>query len=637
MTAQVPGSARPMSRTWAFDVDGTLVGSIRSDVLRPGTAGLLSRLADRGIGVVAWSAGGAEYARRLLAEHGVADSFVAFYDKGQRDIDGHYSIDHLDPVHRPSVFVDDSPVDLDPAALVVGVAQFMGNNPSDTALIQLTADIDRIDVMTRLRALFTVWGSEQAVQHEDGWLAWESIGRLARELEMLIGDATSVHLVMRQRPEILAVELGLLSRGCSVTLVSPLQSDADLVRDLGGELDGVAPAVVVAHIDDIGRPGVLETLHAIDATLVSVDRDGRLELLHRGATRPSGATVVPVAVTVQTSGTTGPAKRLSVPWSTFLELGDGLDGGRPAVSGRGAVILSLPLITLGGLLSVARLVFGGRPLSMMERFDVHRWAALVKEHRPKVIGAPPPVVRMILDADIDPACFDGVTAYVTSSGPVAPDVAREFEKRYGFPVLLGYGATEFLNAVTGWSSDLWERFGSTKLGSVGRAVRGAALRVLDLETGLEVGVDEPGVLEVDPPQRAAGLPAGWLRTSDRARIDHDGFVWILGRTDDVIIRGGFKVDLTSVEAALLAHPDVDAVCAVGLADARSGSVPAAVVVVRDPAAFDESEMMSWVRSRVAAYATPVAIMAVGAIPLTSTLKPHRAGVVALLENRSPAG
>ncbi len=290
--------------------------------------------------------------------------------------------------------------------------------------------------------------------------------------------------------------------------------------------------------------------------------------------------VLDAAVTVLTSGTTGPAKRLPVAWETFVKLGGG-PGGRTPKSGRGALILSLPLVTLGGLLSMARLVFMGRPMSMMERFDVHTWASLVKEHRPTVMGAPPPVVKMILDADISPDHFEGVTAYMTSSAPVAPEVARAFEDRYHIPVLLGYGATEFLNSVTGWTAELWATFGATKLGSVGRPYPGVRLRVIDASTEQEVARGEEGVLEVDPPQRAGHLPEGWLRTSDRARIDEDGFLWILGRTDQVIVRGGFKVNLDQVEAALVEHPAVTAACVVGLPDERLGQVPAAVVTVND--------------------------------------------------------
>jgi acyl-CoA synthetase (AMP-forming)/AMP-acid ligase II len=277
-------------------------------------------------------------------------------------------------------------------------------------------------------------------------------------------------------------------------------------------------------------------------------------------------------------------------------------------------------------------------MAMLERFDVHTWAALVKEHRPSVMGAPPPVVQMILDADISPDHFEGVTAFLTSSAPVAPEVARRFEERYGMPVLLGYGATEFLNSVTGWTTDLWHTFGAAKLGSVGRAHPGVRLRVVDPGAGDELGVGSEGLLEVDPPQRAGDLPAGWLRTADRARIDVDGFLWIVGRADDVIIRGGFKVDLASVERALLEHPSVATACAVGLPDERLGQVPGAVVTARaDTPAPSEGDLLDWVRARLAPYAVPVVVRVVGAIPQTGTFKPHRSAVRELLGIRRAPG
>ena len=265
---------------------------------------------------------------------------------------------------------------------------------------------------------------------------------------------------------------------------------------------------------------------------------------------------------------------------------------------------------------MARLVFMGRPMSMTERFDVHTWAALVKEHRPKIIGAPPPVVKMILDEAITPDHFDGVSAYMTSSAAIPPPVIREFEATYGSPVLLGYGATEFLSSVTGWTPQLWAEFGEAKVGSVGRAHPGVKLRVVD------------GLLEVDPPQRAEGLESGWIRTNDRATIDDDGFVWILGRADNVIVRGGFKVDLGQVEAALLEHDAVRAVCAVGLDDDRLGHVPAAMVVAT---AGIEDDLRDWARDRLPPYAVPVLVSIVDAIPQTSTLKSHRVKIREQLE------
>ena len=130
--------------TWAFDVDGTLVGSIRSDVLRPGATELLEALSARGVDRVLWSAGGADYARRMAAAHGIDDMFHAFHAKAERGADQRYLIDHLQTRDDALIFVDDSPVDLPRGAEIIRVSQFMGNNPADRALVDLLNRLDEI-------------------------------------------------------------------------------------------------------------------------------------------------------------------------------------------------------------------------------------------------------------------------------------------------------------------------------------------------------------------------------------------------------------------------------------------------------------------------------------------------------------
>jgi long-chain acyl-CoA synthetase len=122
---------------WAFDVDGTLVGSIRADRARPGARELLAALAGRGDSVVLWSAGGAAYAARKAAEHGLDRWVTATYGKEQRGPDGRYFVDHFAPEHRPDRFVDDAPADLPAGADVVVVSQFLGGNAADCALVEL--------------------------------------------------------------------------------------------------------------------------------------------------------------------------------------------------------------------------------------------------------------------------------------------------------------------------------------------------------------------------------------------------------------------------------------------------------------------------------------------------------------------
>ncbi len=127
---------------WAFDVDGTLIGSIRSDRLRPGAGALLGGLASRGITLVLWSAGGADYAREMADYHGIGRHFAGFYAKQDRDEHKRYRVDHFAAHHQPTVFVDDSVIDLPLGSSVVELSQFLGSNDADQALIRLAANLD---------------------------------------------------------------------------------------------------------------------------------------------------------------------------------------------------------------------------------------------------------------------------------------------------------------------------------------------------------------------------------------------------------------------------------------------------------------------------------------------------------------
>jgi phosphoglycolate phosphatase-like HAD superfamily hydrolase len=131
------------SAVWAFDVDGTLVGALRSDRLRPGAGRLLAALASRGVTAVLWSAGGSDYAQRMAERHGIDHHFAAFYAKSDRDRSARYVVDHFDADHRPAVYVDDSPADLPLGARVVDVPPFIGNSDADRALFVVLDHLDR--------------------------------------------------------------------------------------------------------------------------------------------------------------------------------------------------------------------------------------------------------------------------------------------------------------------------------------------------------------------------------------------------------------------------------------------------------------------------------------------------------------
>jgi len=156
------------------------------------------------------------------------------------------------------------------------------------------------------------------------------------------------------------------------------------------------------------------------------------------------------------------------------------------------------------------------------------------------------------------------------------------------------------------------------------------LRVVDPETGQEVPPGEIGVLEVLPTQRLG--TTGWTRTTDLAAIDTDGFLYIRGRADDTIIRGGFKVQLNHVSEVLMRHAAVLEASVIGIPDARLGQVPVAAVELRPGfAAVDEGELAAFARQHLTPYQVPVRFKVVDALPRTISMKISRPGVTALFD------
>jgi acyl-coenzyme A synthetase/AMP-(fatty) acid ligase len=180
------------------------------------------------------------------------------------------------------------------------------------------------------------------------------------------------------------------------------------------------------------------------------------------------------------------------------------------------------------------------------------------------------------------------------------------------------------------------KWGTEKRGSVGRPHPGVELRIVDPANGHDVEPGAVGVLLARAPQIAGAHQGEWTRTNDLARIDEDGFVFIEGRVDDVIIRGGFKVDPTSVAAILCQHEDVIDAAVIALPDERLGQVPGAAVVLAAgkqsrPEAELQAELQAWVRSHLAPYAVPVVIRPVDALPRTPTMKIAQVPLVELLK------
>jgi acyl-CoA synthetase (AMP-forming)/AMP-acid ligase II len=285
-------------------------------------------------------------------------------------------------------------------------------------------------------------------------------------------------------------------------------------------------------------------------------------------------------------------------------------------------------VHLGGLFRILQCVNDGRSFCLLERFRVDEWADAVRRHRPRTVSLVPAALRMVLDADLDPDDLASVRSVISGTAPLAPDDADAFRDKYGVPVLISYAATEFGGGVAGWNLADHEQFWVAKRGSVGRAHPGCELRVVDPDTGAPLEPDVEGLLEVKA--RQLGDDAGWTRTTDQARIDADGFLYILGRADQAIIRGGFKIRPDDVRAALERDPRVRGAAVVGRADARLGAVPVAAVELRPGvAAASPDDLLAAASAVLARYELPDELKVVGELPRTPAGKVDLGAVQAL--------
>jgi acyl-CoA synthetase (AMP-forming)/AMP-acid ligase II len=202
--------------------------------------------------------------------------------------------------------------------------------------------------------------------------------------------------------------------------------------------------------------------------------------------------------------------------------------------------------------------------------------------------------------------------------------------RFGIPVLVTYAATEFGGSVAGWNLEDHRAFWPAKRGSVGRAHAGCALRVVDPGSGGPVAPGAEGLLEVKAGQLGND---DWVRTTDLAHLDTDGFLYIHGRADQAIIRGGFKVRPDDIKAALERHPSVRGAAVVSREDRRLGAVPVAVVELRpgtEPVSADD--LLAYASTALARYELPAEIHVVDLLPRTESGKVDLFSVHALLNS-----
>ena len=299
----------------------------------------------------------------------------------------------------------------------------------------------------------------------------------------------------------------------------------------------------------------------------------------------------------------------------------------------------LRLSHMGGLAILLRSVVQGTPVTLMDGFDPAREAEWLAGGSVTLVSLVPTMLRRLLDAVPDPArlAHPRLRAILLGGGP-ADRSTLERARAAGLPVLSTYGSTETCSQV---ATVPFELLASTAggehpawLGSAGRMLLGAEIEIRD-GAGRRVAPGSAGELWVRGPMVARGpegddrfRPDGWLTTGDLGWLDRDGFLWVEGRREDLIVSGGENVYPAEVESVLSAHPAV-ADCAVfGLADPDWGERVAAAVVLagrdgRGARADLEDDLTRFCRGRLAPFKVPRRWRVLEELPRTPSGKIRR--------------
>jgi long-chain acyl-CoA synthetase len=371
---------------------------------------------------------------------------------------------------------------------------------------------------------------------------------------------------------------------------------------------GGVPVVVVGEASGGAIPW--EQLEAADE-LALVDRDGS-----------------DLAALLYTGGTTGRSKGVALTHAS-LDAAGSAAAEAAYEPGRNRGLLPLPLAHAYGLLVTVGGLHAKEPgqAVLMRWFDPAGWVALAEEHKVQTSALVPSMIQMLLTQPLEQHDLSSLERVSSGAAPLAPEVQAEFERRIpGVEIREGYGCTETSALISTQPT-------VRRVGSVGTPVPGVEVRIEDADgTVLPAGQDGeicvrgPVLMQgywKSPEATEQAIRDGWLHTGDVGHFDEDGYLYVVDRIKDLIIRGGFNVYPRDIEDVLLAHPSVVGAAAVGRPDPKLGEEVIAFVQLAPGADDSPQSLIAYAREHLGAHKYPREIRFVDSMPLTSVMKLDR--------------
>jgi long-chain acyl-CoA synthetase len=401
--------------------------------------------------------------------------------------------------------------------------------------------------------------------------------------------------------------------GATITPVNPALTDPETARQLD---DSRAELLVVeGGADPIGDVATLSVpdlrRETPQSESVPVDDSSALALL------------------IYTSGTTGVAKGVMLDHAN-LEAMTGMGRDALHLGSDDRCLLILPLFHVNGIVvSILTPLLVGASVVIADRFNPETFFDTIERERPTFFSAVPTIYSMLaaLPSDVRPDT-SSVRFAVCGAAPSSAELLARFEDRYGFPLIEGYGLSE---ATCG--STINPVHGPRKAGTVGLPFPGQELRILGVD-GNPVPPGENGEVVVRGANvmrgylgrlddTAAVISDGWLRTGDIGHLDEDGYLTLVGRSKEMIIRGGENIYPKEIEDVLAGDPAILEAAVIGVPDQKWGEVVVAFVQPRPGATIDIGVLKARCRQQLSGYKRPTAIHVLEALPTNAVGKPDK--------------
>jgi long-chain acyl-CoA synthetase len=430
----------------------------------------------------------------------------------------------------------------------------------------------------------------------------DRVTRAAALLDRL-GVATGdvVAIAMPNRVELIIALFAAWRLGAAATPVNP----------------ALTPTEMQYQVDDAGAKVVIGDGLDLDATVVDVDALAAEASVHRAAVdvRPDA-----LALLIYTSGTTGKPKGVMLDHANIAAMCDMTRAGL-GITAVDHSLLIRPLFHVNGIVvgTLTPLLAGGR-VTVAGRFSPKTFFGLVERVRPTYFSAVPAIYAMLTSMpEAETADTSSLRLVVCGAAPMPPELNARVEGALGVALVEGYGLSEGSCASTLNPYD-----GVRKPGTVGLPLPGQDVRVVD-QLGNPAPQGQRGEVVIRganvmrgylnrPEDTAKTIVDGWLHTGDVGVFDEDGYLRIVDRIKDMIIRGGENIYPKEIETALYSHDGVLEAAVVGRPDDVLGEVVVAYVAVRPAAAVTVDELEAVCAGRLAKYKWPVAIGFLGELP-----------------------